>query len=175
MIWGYYPAPVDILPAAAAQMAAVRGMEEAALERACEEVEREGGVKLVPCRRSLPKQQIRGVFLLPEFPARNLSLTEEGGIVVIEDKYTLDKERGILLSESLEESYYVTYEVGYPDGELPGTLQLLLRVLGRFYLCGQQEDREEANWLMESWKSVVRKIREQRHAFASQVSGDESR
>lgn len=105
-----------------------------------------------------------GAYFLEDHPVRNL--TVEG---LPKDYYECNQKRGILNVRGFGVPYRVTYQVGYPDGDLPAAIQILLEKLTKQHLGLEELSPEEQEVLVRVAKRV-RKLREQER-YAIETSG----
>lgn len=162
MIWGRYPTEKDIAPISAHLAQFVKGREQKALERACEEAEKELGVFIRPQVRQGAIRLKPGAVLLPEFPATVVKLQKDTGEEVDATEYTVDSERAVLFSDLVAGEYWVDYQVGYPEGKLPATIQMILVAFGKFFLCEDPGQKAEALELARTWQVVRKRVGEMR-------------
>lgn len=166
MIWGKYPQAKDITPVSASLAEFVKGWEQKALDSALAETEKELDQVIWPQCHWVRIKIKPGAIQLPEFPVKVLRILKESGDEVGATEYTVDSEHAVLFSDLLDGEYRIEYQVGYVDGELPATIQMILVAFGKFFLSDHSEDKVEALSLVRAWKVIRKRMGELRDGIS---------
>lgn len=144
-----------------------RGREAYALRLAIRATELLLEEDLLPRRTETKMLLGQGAFKLPHFPIRNLEIDGQK-----KGNFDPDELNGILYARLEPNLHTISYDVGYPKGQLPAVGKALITSIGRYYLSGDEEDRNEAVELIKTGRRLRQKAKEERDAYQVDREGE---